>query len=87
MDLSFARFERFRRSTAAGIPDLDILLAGLSTRQSTSPTARAQSALGGAVRAQIAISPMVALFALGIHRVSGSFSPAVASLLTPRKPT
>ncbi|ODU20331.1 MAG: hypothetical protein ABS87_11115 [Sphingomonas sp. SCN 67-18] len=86
MDLSFNRFEPAARGGRAVMPDYAILLAGLSARQSSSLTSIAQSAIDRRdPETAPAIAPLVALFApvanQRIH-VSGSFSPAVAALLT-----
>lgn len=91
MDLTFNRFERTARGTRAIMPDYRILLAGLSAKQSSSPTSMAQSSIDRRdPETDAAIAPLVALFAPLTNQrvlVSGSFSPVVATLLTTVKQT
>ncbi|WP_414901045.1 hypothetical protein ACMT1E_14180 [Sphingomonas flavalba] len=87
MDLGFARLDR-QGAVPRPARDLPVLLAGLASRQMTSPTARAQAALAAPVRvSDPTLDGMVALFGRGVQRVSGSFNPAVAALLTQTTPT
>lgn len=91
MNLTFNRLERAAPGTRAFMPDYAILLAGLSARQSSSLTSMAQSAIERRdPETDAAIAPLVALFAPVANQraqVSGSFSPAVAALLSATQQT
>ncbi|PZO90269.1 MAG: hypothetical protein DI623_07395 [Sphingomonas sanxanigenens] len=87
MDLSFARFDWKARGPAT-IPDISVLLAELAARQAASATAIAQaSSLIPARSGDPSMAGRVNLFGEGVHRVSGSFHPGVAALLTDHQPT
>ena len=87
MDLSFARLEQSRAAPRPAL-DLPVLLAGLAARQMASPTAHAHAALAAPARlSDPTLDGMVALFGRGVDRVSGSFNPAIAALLTRMTPT
>jgi hypothetical protein len=87
MDLSFARLDWKTRKDAA-IPDISVLLAELAARQAASATAIAQAATLIPTRmGDPTMAGRISLFGEGVHRVSGSFHPGVAALLTLDKPT